>query len=290
MISIQKKVGLFICFLFSVGFISLIPVSTYAFVRTASCSQVSPPICEPGQEPVPLHWQSRCALYHINEDLLGINNDDLVYDAIKTSYTTWDQVDCSYFELIYGGQTNEDRVGYIQTEGNANIVVFRKDEWNDRSDIIALTSVTHDKYSGVIYDADIEMNGVHFIFTVTDNRFAVRADVQNTLTHEIGHFIGLDHSFDMEATMYSAAGLGELSKRSLKSDDEAGLCTIYPISKAADAKPCNRSNLGYFTKGQGKIDDGCCHTAPSAPSTRSGLLLFVVGFMLVLIRIRREGS
>ena len=53
-------------------------------------------------------------------------------------------------------------------------------------------------------------------------------DLQNTLTHESGHFIGLAHSPVPGATMNATTQPGETLKRSLAPDDAAGVCAIYP--------------------------------------------------------------
>ena len=81
--------------------------------------------------------------------------------------------------------------------------------------------------TGRIYDADIEFNDEFFAF-VTDNPTpGLSVDIRNTLTHEVGHFIGLDHSSLPDSTMYGAAAVGELHKRDLHPDDREGLCSIY---------------------------------------------------------------
>ena len=51
----------------------------------------------------------------------------------------------------------------------------------------------------------------------------VSIDVQNTITHEAGHTLGLDHSADPSATMAASAPAGETSKRVLQPDEVAGI-------------------------------------------------------------------
>ena len=49
------------------------------------------------------------------------------------------------------------------------------------------------------------------------------------MAHESGHFLGLAHSDDVNATMYYRVTMdGETLKRDLDDDDVAGLCAIYP--------------------------------------------------------------
>jgi MYXO-CTERM domain-containing protein len=56
----------------------------------------------------------------------------------------------------------------------------------------------------------------------------ISIDVQNTVTHEAGHTLGLAHSSDASATMAASAPAGETAKRTLHADDLAGICAIYP--------------------------------------------------------------
>jgi hypothetical protein len=112
--------------------------------------------------------------------------------------------------------------------------------WNNAREAIALTTTTFILATGRILDSDIELNGAGFIFTTVDDpvcpdggipdppNSCVSTDIQNTLTHEVGHVLGLDHSSDSSATMFNTAKTGETSKRTLAEDDVNGVCAIYP--------------------------------------------------------------
>ncbi len=140
--------------------------------------------------------------------------------------------------------------------------------------IVALTSVLYDPNTGRIMDADIELNGWDgldagtvigvppshgWYFTCVDPAGPPCArygqdncafmDLQNTVTHEAGHFIGLAHPCGnaglpsctsppptgevpyAERTMSPTTTVGEVTKRSLSADDIAGVCAIYPEPK-----------------------------------------------------------
>ena len=144
---------------------------------------------------------------------------------------------------------------------------------------------------GIIRDADIEMNGVDFSVgvcsaageCVTGGQKPVVSDLANTLTHEVGHLLGLDHTcWDQpgepprdnknnlvplctdvlsaevtDATMYNYQDSGEIKKRTLEPDDITGVTETYPLS--ADPECDARATKG--------CDSGGC--AVSAPSKRS---------------------
>ena len=63
-------------------------------------------------------------------------------------------------------------------------------------------------------------------------------DLQSILTHEAGHFLGLAHSPDAEATMAAQYYEGTTTFRSLAADDVAAVCAAYP-PKAIDVETCN---------------------------------------------------
>ncbi|MDH5673181.1 MAG: matrixin family metalloprotease [Myxococcales bacterium] len=96
---------------------------------------------------------------------------------------------------------------------------------------VALTTVTSDRSTGEIFDADIALNAEENTFTVGDEQ--VRTDLQSTLTHEIGHLLGLEHSDVSGATMGPSTDLRSTSLRTLERDDVEGLCALYAPQDAA---------------------------------------------------------
>jgi hypothetical protein len=211
-----------------VGLAAVLATPAHAFVRTR--------VQKGDFAGTSIFWPRRCIPFHLNNR--GSDNAALgqIETAVRRSFAAWEQVDCSDTELAWQGLTNVELVGYAQSAPNINMVVFQEDEWPHESKIIALTTVTYCSApsgapcaeAGMILDADIEMNGVDFIFTATPVPGLVRYDIQNTVTHEVGHFLGLDHTPVEDATMFAYAPAGERSKQSLADDDVAGLCEIAP--------------------------------------------------------------
>ena len=92
--------------------------------------------------------------------------------------------------------------------------------------------MTFNSDTGEIYDADMELNATGKNLTVEGAVPARGFDLLSVVTHEAGHFLGLAHATDTQATMYAAYKPGSTSLRSLTPDDADGMCAIYPsISK-----------------------------------------------------------
>jgi hypothetical protein len=169
-------------------------------------------------------------------------------DAVAFAAEQWSQEACSDFTFLLGPATSERRVGFDWREGsesptNQNLVVFRRgegeplDEWLHARTALAITTVTFLRSTARIVDADVEVNDGGFTFTNCEPPACQPIhDLKNTLTHELGHVLGLDHppSFQPgaeEATMFASSSVGDLQKRELADDDIEGLCTLYPAGE-----------------------------------------------------------
>lgn len=203
----------------------LTPSAAGAFVRTTTSDGTA------------ISWDRRCIPWHMNQR----GSQDLSFDAARVavarSFETWQSEECSDIELTPQGKTNLEVVGFTPEAKNVNVVLWREEgSWRHSSAIIGLTTVTFCErsegslcsYTGRVLDADIELNGDAFTFSTSLVPGRVRYDVQNTVTHEVGHLLGFEHTPVAEATMYASAPAGESRKSTLAQDDVDALCTTYP--------------------------------------------------------------
>ena len=253
-------------------------------------------------------WDPPCVRWYLNE----AGSDDVDLPAVVTetmaSFQSWEEVACSALEFHYEGLTDSTLAGYNPVGDNENLIVWRETnlEWRHAPTALGLTTVTFCERSqgplcpsaGAIIDTDIEVNGARHVFT--DQPRAPGFDVRNTLTHEIGHVLGLDHSMVASSTMYPTAPEGERSKAVLGEDDILGLCAVYPVEhypgtcgfgpdattdigddahSAADGEP-GHGELAFDSPGS----SGCAMTAPP----RSGLAWWVAVCGLACILVRRR--
>ena len=249
------------------------------FVQTMTCSPSGMNRCEPGEEPRPVRWYRQTVQYSINDggsqDLHPQESE--ITDALKasvfSSFDQWNDQECSDFEMIYGGKTSRDDTGYNQDiahEDNINLVTWRDDSWpHPGYNAVALTTVTYRPSSGEILSADIEFNTAEYPFTDTEDESGAQIDFRNTLTHEAGHFLGLDHSPNSSATMFATAPLGEVQKRELHQADISGLCHIYPTGESydiADRIPGYEDTNGGEEERRGWCSSTASKSNPSIPA------------------------
>jgi hypothetical protein len=271
----------------------------------------------------PVQWRSGCIFITYHEDGTAHLAGDREFHLIDSVFQRWerDAADCSYMRFIIEGRERRE-VGF----DGVNLVMFRHDRWcrpaagNDPEicyspSAAGLTTLffindPNSPHDGEIIDADIELNGVDFAISSGGDSLGQAgclADLANTLAHEVGHLLGLDHTcWDgssprpsdqdgnpapdcsnrnlspeiLDATMYAFQECGETKKASLTADDVAGKCAIYPPSR--DPGRCEPVSVG-----------GCCSLAaagPHAEAVRGGAALAILAALLLLRLRRRAGS
>lgn len=266
----------------------------------------------------PFLWVTSCIPIRV-EARDARDADVATLDAtLRQAITNWaSRTDgCSTLRLL----ALEPEEGLEVEADSKPVVVVRDETWSRPGGMphdpsaIGLTTVFHvstpGRYGdGTIIDADIELNGVNFTFTTDPPNAIARdgttlADLENTLTHELGHVLGLAHTcWDrtteeplpnekgepspdcndplgpeiIETTMYPfSITAGEIEKRSLSEDEVRGVCEIYPATQPAAA--CFQ-----------RIQGGCAVTPPAPPppwpAWLAGLAL-VVALALARRRLR----
>jgi MYXO-CTERM domain-containing protein len=275
-----------------------------------------------------LYWESGCVYVTVDEPGTTAISGDGELAVIDASLNTWNTstASCSYFQLINAGrkplEVGRDKV---------NLIKFRDTTWarpatgddparEHNVNAAGITTVIYidddsSDRDGAILDADVELNGVTFAISVNgeSNGRGIKSDLQNTLTHELGHLLGLEHTcrldpreperFDdkgnnvplcssvpagivptpaeraiMDATMYPTQGPDETSKSTLSEDDIAAICAVYPT--ADDPGTCDE--VGVTTGA------GCCSASGTGDRPDVGFLL--AGATLLFVMRRRKTS
>jgi hypothetical protein len=170
--------------------------------------------------------------------------------AIDAAFATWQAIPCASLAFTNAGMTN---LGLAVDD--KNVILFVESNWQFGSEAAAATSLW-------IIDgeqtADIAINGQGFTWAIGppgDGITSKTLDLQAVLTHEIGHFSGLDHSMRSYDTMYFSWKPWP-GQRTLSIDDKLGLCSVYPV--AGDECPttacptgetCTQHPLGQLCEG-----------------------------------------
>lgn len=216
-------------------------VEAYCLATTCGSSGV---VCEPaGPEDcgTPLRWQRDCVGVSLHEAGLAGVELSTAREAMQRAFGAWLGADCGGgvgpgLGVIDLGEVSCDRVEYNGDAGNSHTVLFRSDAWPyPESPLhLGLTTVVFDTETGEIFDADIELNAT---FPLTTGE-PVEYDLVSVLTHEAGHFLGLAHAAEPEATMFFSYEPGTTAFADLHPDDVAGVCAAYP-PRAIDTQTCN---------------------------------------------------
>jgi hypothetical protein len=274
----------------------------------------------PGKE-ICLSWNTRELTWYADAAGSARTPGDTEFAALTASFQTWQEVSngCSDMHFTEGAPVTNPIVGNESGSAGSNVVIFRESAcrdlvlsgdpclatstcanqyrcWDHSDGTIGLTTATYNLRTGTILDADIELNasphldGSSFLFTTVvwppcsqsrPESTCVAVDIQNTLTHEIGHLIGLDHVNIIGSTMEPAAPLGETSKRVVDTGSVQGFCDTYP--RAGPPMPCDEIGLirrkvvakNVGTPGLQPI--GCSSLLSTPLAMLAGMVVAVVG-------------
>ena len=220
--------------------VAVCPVSSSAHCRESLVSQATGP-CDPAPGVPFLYWQRSCITYALNDQIaayMPLLTEARVRAAFDAAFATWAEVNCQgkrAFLVVQARELTRSRRPELLPKGpNESLVVARSSaEWASLPDhdprALALTLLWFDKRNGEIADVDMELNARDggFADCVVDSCSEGMIDLQNTLTHEAGHLLGLGHSDVADSTMQAqTANAGEVDKRYLTDDDREGYCAL----------------------------------------------------------------
>ena len=175
-----------------------------------------------------LSWAQMPIPYAINPgNSQGLSTAD-VMGAVSGAMSAWANIEGASVAFSDQGQTPVETIDYDEV----NTIYFDSD-WTMEPELMAVTA--NWSYSdGTIVGFDIRINDRDHQWTTEGDLDA--DDLQNMLTHEVGHSLGLDHTtMDEDATMFANAIPGETTKREPKSDDREGAQYLYGDGRSLDA-------------------------------------------------------
>ena len=289
--------------------------SAAAYCRTMSCElgeKKMPQPCPRDESQCvtkgnPLHWASPCLTYSVQVD--GSPRSKLDADQVQAfvaqAFNAWKAARCPgggspRFEVQFQSYVSCDRHDVVcdDPSKNANVVMFHDSGWVEGGDRIGVTTPTGGTESGLVVDADIEINSQDFSFGI-DPSGTMSTSLQYVLTHEIGHFLGLAHS-QVTGSVMRPSNYQSLpfSPNLISADDVSAICAAYPPGPKLNCgpppdstydkcavplgahPPCKLSSLTQDGGGCG------CHLASSSP-LRPLPALSALGLMMAALATRR---
>ncbi|MDX2052263.1 MAG: matrixin family metalloprotease [Polyangiaceae bacterium] len=254
----------------------------WAFCRTRTCDPTDE-MCERDATGCIttgafLHWTNACTSFDVHE--AGSPKRGVTFDTanslIADALSKWVSVDCPGGKQPSLTIRNKGPVAcgvpiYNSDGPNANVWMFADKEWVHVSDAhtLALTTVRYDPANGEIYDADVEINSAQSIITTGDVN--IGADLESIVTHESGHFFGLSHSENSDATMWAGYSPGKTNMRALAQDDVNAICEAYPQGREV-ASPTCEPRRGFTKQCSEDLSSGGCSVAPRGLPAQSSSL------------------
>ena len=174
-----------------------------------------------------LHWMQDSVPFRVNVgNLEGLSADE-VLAAVDAASSAWSGADDVHLGLERGDAT--DQFGGLDEQNT----LYLNDDWTSSPDLLALTSSWSNE-EGELAEFDLAVNTKHHAWSTMGAEGSV--DLQNTLTHEMGHVMGIDHDdTHVEATMYPNSTLGETQKRDLYDSDLDVARWLYPERPASES-------------------------------------------------------
>ena len=189
------------------------------------------------QSLVPIRWKSNKIKIALSNSLVGQNpnskNNNEFLNAVKRSLQSWEAIANIEFIEINSDKLstniegkNGDGINLITIAPTAeNLALFNDNPFETSSK----TRVFYNR-KGIISEADIVLNPL--VQFSTDGTFGT-FDVESTITHEIGHLLGLDHSPVIGSIMQTHQGKNGIysllknNRKSLAEDDINGIRSLY---------------------------------------------------------------
>jgi Matrixin len=172
-------------------------------------------------------WAQSAMPYYINPANMDLS-PSVIEPAVRAGADAWRLQSGASFAFSFAGFSTQT----TNTNDGINLVMFR-----NASSGSALAT-TYSWFSGTrLIDADIVFWDAGFKFFTGSGTCSGGFYIEDVVTHEFGHALGLGHSTVAAATMYPSISTCSQQSRTLDPDDIAAVLALYPAASMPPAAP-----------------------------------------------------
>ncbi len=164
--------------------------------------------------------------YNLNPDSVPASVGGASLATIANNgFNDWSAASGNMVSFTKGSNTSVARSAY----DGKNVIAWGRTSGS----ALGVTYIRYNTSTGLVVDVDTIMNKKFTWSWSNSDTCADSAtyDAENILTHELGHWTGLDDMYDaanyQNATMYGYGPKGEVKKNTLSTGDKAGVFDIY---------------------------------------------------------------
>ena len=182
-----------------------------------------------------LRWSGEQITYQINPHGNHGLSSTAIDTLISAATRSWTDPVNGKLRFDNGGKTTIRKASHTD---QTNVIYF-EDVWTQDPELLAVTYIWSNT-EGEIIGFDMALNAEDHQWSIDGSPES--NDLLNTLSHEFGHVLGIDHSpLEALATMYATSPPGELLKRDLHTDDVEAVTHLYAHADQAeeDAAGCS---------------------------------------------------
>ena len=206
------------------GLVALASVAVILSVSSAAYAWNPIDSCGP-------HYDTTSA-YTVNPNGWGsLDFETQVLPAVDGGFVAWEEPCCSGFRADYRGTSS--RTG-TQSYNGESTISYEGSSWPSQfgnpNQVIAVTLPQWGR-GCILTESDMVFNGVGFSFSTNG---VSGTDLQSIMTHEQGHWLGLDHETtscgfrDPDRLTMCPSYSNGTDERTLAEDDVNGVCGLYP--------------------------------------------------------------
>lgn len=224
------------------------------------------------EAPLPQRWQRKEVEIILDPSLQELGPK--IEDYIEAAFSTWNESGAELPQVHF--KAGKGAEASLEPDGKSTILVAPIEFEGHEADLAITIGFSNPK-TGEVSEADIVINQKHVFAAITEAQVARSSvladssaapddqvscsgsldaqgcnssyDLQNVLTHEVGHFWGLGENYDdPQATMFSCTSACETHKRDLERSDATTLSELYAgTAEAAVVEGCSPLQIGAAT-------------------------------------------